>query len=292
MITKPISFRQLKLLSCYLDGQLNSRQAAKLEKKLAQDAELREKLFRMRQMRLLIRQLKPKKVSRNFILKPEMFAAFRKQTPASRWLPAFSYSTLAAAVMMIIVLVGRFIPLGMMASEIPAELAAKAPIMETEDAVVSREADRPLQLITWGNAPTMTNEVYVKSGAGGMGGGLGGGEDLTTNADIALIGPPAQVTNSSGVIGFTLILPREDAAIESKQPTEAALAETPEPYTVINSGPVLGLRISNEMELPRAEEPAISEKTLQIPWLIVGLGGLTLLLGITTFSLWLKTRRV
>lgn len=291
MKTKPITFRQMKILSCYLDGQLNLRQAAKLEKRLAQDSTLREKMLQMRQMRHLVCQLKPKVTQRNFMLKPEMVAAFRKLSPASRWLPALSYSTLAVAVMMVGAIVGQFIPMAKMASETPVEMAVRAPIMELEDAAVSSEAEFPLQLISWGNATATTYDAYTRGGVGGLGEGKGGGgAGLTTNADIALIGPPAQVTNSSGVTGFTLIIPRADTAAESKQPPDAIRSAQLGSFTVFDSGPILGLRISNEAEVPRAEEPVPMKSTQQFPWLVVGLGGLTLLLGGATFILWLKTR--
>ena len=64
--------RDIELLSSYLDGQLSSTDAARLEARLRTDPEMRSVLHDLRGARSLLRQLPMRKAPRNFTLTPKM----------------------------------------------------------------------------------------------------------------------------------------------------------------------------------------------------------------------------
>lgn len=88
---KTSSWRDVELLSAYLDGQLSPRQKARLEARLKQDAALRQTLAGLRQTRALLRRMPPRRVPRAFTLTAAM-AGVRPPTPrpalALRWAAA------------------------------------------------------------------------------------------------------------------------------------------------------------------------------------------------------------
>jgi len=274
----------------YLDGQLTEKQIIQLENQLKKDAELRQLLMQLKRTRNLLHQVKPVKVPRNFILKPTMITSISRKTVANRWLPVFSYATLAAAVLMVITLFIRFLPIQMKTAEAPVELSASTPILEAAEAPSTQEGmSNALPIIIWGDASAVTNAYPLATGKGGggaEGSGLGGGGLM-----ISAVTPIA----SSGVNGFTVIIP---SVPEVTDQTRAVV--TPEvlskPYKVISSGPILGLRISEQVEQETVSEPEPVSSKMQFDlstWgLTLGLGFVTLGLGIISLLLWLKKRRI
>jgi anti-sigma factor RsiW len=75
MATRPQtpSERDLELLSAYLDGELNDRERASLEKRLSQDSALRAALDGLRETVALVRSLPRLKAPRNFTLDPAVY---------------------------------------------------------------------------------------------------------------------------------------------------------------------------------------------------------------------------
>ncbi len=64
------------------------------------------------------------------------------------------------------------------------------------------------------------------------------------------------------------------------------------PYTVVDSGPILGLRISETAETPVEPVQPQPESERGLPWGIpISLGIASLVIGLSAFVLWLKTRR-
>ncbi|HEX5836519.1 MAG TPA: hypothetical protein VFY26_01720, partial [Anaerolineales bacterium] len=64
--------RDLELLSSYLDGQLSSSEATRLEARLRTEPDLRSVLQDLRGARTVLRQLPMRKAPRNFRLTPQM----------------------------------------------------------------------------------------------------------------------------------------------------------------------------------------------------------------------------
>src|SRR5512138_850897 len=89
--------RDLELLSSYLDGQLSSSDAARLEARLRTDPEMRSILQDLRSTRSLLRRLPMRKAPRNFTLTPKMVG---KNPPLPRTYPAFKFVTALAAVLL------------------------------------------------------------------------------------------------------------------------------------------------------------------------------------------------
>jgi hypothetical protein len=85
-----MNFRDVELLSAYLDGRLNPSEAARLEARLSADTNLKSSLDDLRQTRALLRQLPQRRAPRNFRLTPKM-AGIRP--PAPRAYPAFRLAT-------------------------------------------------------------------------------------------------------------------------------------------------------------------------------------------------------
>src|SRR5512138_3946146 len=89
--------RDLELLSSYLDGQLSSSDAARLEARLRTDPEMRSVLQDLRGARGLLRQLPMRKAPRNFTLTPKMVG---KNPPLPRTYPAFKFVTVLTTLLL------------------------------------------------------------------------------------------------------------------------------------------------------------------------------------------------
>ncbi len=89
--------RDIELLSSYLDGQLSSAEAARLETRLRTDPEMRSVLQDLRGARSLLRQLPMRKAPRNFTLTPKMVG---KNPPLPRSYPVFRFSATLATIML------------------------------------------------------------------------------------------------------------------------------------------------------------------------------------------------
>ena len=153
-----MKFRDVELLSEYLDGRLSPSDAARLEARLASDASLKTALSDMRETRGLIRRLPQRRAPRNFRLTPKM-AGVRPPTP--RAYPAFRLATaLAAFLFLASVALNAFTPF---AAQRFAPVAAPAlgkggggPAESSEAAPAATEA--PLQQPFAAAAPTPTAE--------------------------------------------------------------------------------------------------------------------------------------
>lgn len=259
----PLSSRQLTTLSVYLDGQLTQKQQAKVEKQIAESADMQQALKELRRTRFAMRQLKQKPVRRNFLLKPEMAGVQQRVAPVSRLVPALSFGSIAAAVMMVFTLVAGLLPLGMRAAEAPQEMAGAAPVIESAMAP-EEDASFANPIITWGSGIDAAPEVAAMGGGiatgkgGGGGGGVGGGGagGPGTSAEIIISAPPAVITNDSGVPGFAVIIPSESDDTVLAESREAEDTEPEANYKVIDSGPILGLRISEGVDNAAESQPA------------------------------------
>lgn len=89
--------RDLELLSSYLDGQLSSADAARLEARLRTEPDLRSVLQDLRGTRTVLRQLPMRKAPRNFRLTPQMV---RKNPPLPRAYPIFRFATTLATLLL------------------------------------------------------------------------------------------------------------------------------------------------------------------------------------------------
>ncbi len=102
---KTSSWRDLELLSAYLDGQLPPHQQARLEARLEQDAALRQTLADLRQTRALLRRMPSRRVPRAFTLTANMAGV---RPPLPRLVPALRW---AAATVLILFFCSFAVPL-------------------------------------------------------------------------------------------------------------------------------------------------------------------------------------
>ncbi|MCA2002053.1 MAG: hypothetical protein LDL51_09330 [Chloroflexi bacterium] len=93
------NFRDIELLSLYLDGQLSSFESARLEARLSSDPELNSILNDLRVARGMLRQLPPRKAPRNFTLTRQMVGL---KPPLPRSYSFFRFSSAFAAVLLML----------------------------------------------------------------------------------------------------------------------------------------------------------------------------------------------
>lgn len=89
--------RDLELLSSYLDGQLSSSEATRLEARLRTEPDLRSVLQDLRGARTVLRQLPMRKAPRNFRLTPQMVG---KNPPLPRAYPVFRFASTLATLLL------------------------------------------------------------------------------------------------------------------------------------------------------------------------------------------------
>ncbi|MEW6402612.1 MAG: hypothetical protein AB1649_12485 [Chloroflexota bacterium] len=92
-----MTFRDIELLSAYLDGQLSPSESQRLESRVSSDPNLRAVLDDLREARSLLRQLPARKAPRNFTLTRQMVGL---KPPVPRVYPAFRFATALAALLL------------------------------------------------------------------------------------------------------------------------------------------------------------------------------------------------
>ncbi len=139
------NFREIELLSSYLDGQLNASESTRLESRLTSDPELASVLFDLRAARGILRKLPVRKAPRNFTLTRKMVGL---KPPLPRAYPIFRFSTAFATVLLMLSLAANLvIPQFNFAASAPQAAygsggggdpasAAEEPLMEMAPAVL------------------------------------------------------------------------------------------------------------------------------------------------------------
>jgi len=100
------NFREIELLSSYLDGQLNASESTRLESRLTSDPELASVLFDLRAARGILRKLPARKAPRNFALTRKMVGL---KPPLPRAYPIFRFSTAFATVLLMLSLAANLV---------------------------------------------------------------------------------------------------------------------------------------------------------------------------------------
>ena len=93
------NFREIELLSSYLDGQLNTTEAKGLETRLTSDPELASVLKDLRATQNILRKLPARKAPRNFTLTRKMVGL---KPPLPRAYPLFRFSTAFATILLML----------------------------------------------------------------------------------------------------------------------------------------------------------------------------------------------
>ena len=95
MMTQP-TFRDVEMISAFLDGQLSRADATRLETRLKNEPALRAVFEEMGQTRTLLRKLPARRAPRNFTLTPKM-AGIRPPLP--RAFPVFRFASVLATIL-------------------------------------------------------------------------------------------------------------------------------------------------------------------------------------------------
>ena len=290
------SMKEWLLLSSYIDGELNEREKKKLEQLLRASPDLQNELEQLRQTRTMIRSMPRKQAPKNFTLTPEM-AAERKP---KLLVPIFSLSSVASAVVALILLFIQFLP-GFFASSQPAFLAKEAQVemaMPAQDAV---ELESEPAIIYWEGPPGQ----FPAEGKGG--GGLT--EESAPAEPMMEAAPNAQQppVEKEGIAAEEEVaeavpeeaIVEEAEVIEAEPAEESSLAESSTPETTIiegeqrdDEGPILGIRPTEELGQMIVPTPRQIEEEKQSPfWFIeVALLLFAFASGVTAFVLWRRTR--
>lgn len=117
-------FRDIELLSAYLDGQLAPSDLASLESRIALDPELDSALSDLRAARDILQKLPSRKAPRNFMLTRKMVGA---RPPLPRTYSFFRFSSAFATVLLAITFAFNFLGSG-----ISFGAGAPAPAMESD----------------------------------------------------------------------------------------------------------------------------------------------------------------
>ncbi len=112
-----MNFKDVELLSVYLDGQLSPSDFARLETRLKSDPGLASALDALRESRALLRRLPRRRAPRNFTLTPALVG---KKPPLPRSYPAFRFATALAALLFVFSFITNEV----------TQLAASAPVAE------------------------------------------------------------------------------------------------------------------------------------------------------------------
>lgn len=91
-----MNFRDVELLSSYLDGQTSPSDSTRLESRLKTDPELASALAALRESRTLLRRLPQRRAPRNFLLTPKMVG---QKPPLPRSYPVFRFATALATLL-------------------------------------------------------------------------------------------------------------------------------------------------------------------------------------------------
>lgn len=92
-------FREIENLSAYLDGQLDSKESAKLESRLKSDPELESALQDLRSARGILHALPQRKARRNFTLTRQMVGL---KPPLPRSYPLIRFATVFASILFLL----------------------------------------------------------------------------------------------------------------------------------------------------------------------------------------------
>lgn len=150
-----ISPRDLEMLSAYLDGQLSSKEIARLQKRLQSDLQLQIALDELRLTRTALRSLPMLRAPRNFTLKPDMV---RQRGSARRpAYPIFGFASLVATLLLVIVFVTDRV--SFLSTAQTAQLQSAAQATQMEELVETMVVE---SLATEGIAASQAEDLQLK----------------------------------------------------------------------------------------------------------------------------------
>ena len=226
-------------LSAYLDGQLPEREKEEIRQRLETQPELQRALEELRRTKMVLRSAPRRRVPHNFTLTPAMLPQRKSWFPL---VPVFSFASAMALILLVFSIGFSLLPGLTNATEMMAPApAAQAPLR-------SSAAQAP--------APTQAPAASDQAGSGGLppiiewgappgiGGGSGGGSSQDTPAASGMGGGPGQNITAETPAAPQVANP---AALPTETPVPASLDSTQKSAPLEGSGPILGVRPTQEM---------------------------------------------
>lgn len=229
-------FREIENLSAYLDGQLDSKESAKLESRLKTDPELESALRDLRSARSVLRQLPSRKAPRNFTLTRQMVGL---KPPLPRSYPLIRFATVFASILFLLSFTATALSpfAGFGGAAAPVQSFGMGGGCEGCEGAPAQEAAAATE------APAATEEAFAAE-----------------MAPAATEAPPAEdLAPSSAVTDSPEILPTEGARVAESTP--ALKDPAPEPSPVVPA-PETANQPGDELEPP----------AFSIDWTILFLG--------------------
>ena len=250
------STHDIKILSAFLDNALNTSQQEKLQTRLAQEPELRQKLENLRRTKTMLANLPRVKSPRNFTLTPDMVTARKPQ--GSPFFTTLKLATSFAAILLV-TLFGFELLMG--SGLMATRLASEAPAIESMRSVEDTDTV-PQPLIQWG---ATGGEVAGKGGGSDVHYGMGSetfmAEEIAVEAEAL---PPEEMLEMMPVEDFPADgYPVEEMPAEEPPAQEMVLPEAEESIgmTAIEEAPaeedlILGINLDQAGEIISKSSPA------------------------------------
>jgi hypothetical protein len=198
---------EFQTLSAYLDRNLSTRDKARLETRLEQDAALRAELEGLKQTRLMLQTLPKRRAPRNFTLSSAMLP----RRPARLIFPTFRFASALAGLLLVATFAGQYFLGG-------TALTSPAPDQSTYSAASNIALTPALAppIISWGT-PTYPPMLGERGGGGGGEPKAGApGPESSTNGS----------TNRAAVVTQTPQTGQSSAAAAPAATAPAAIAPT------------------------------------------------------------------
>lgn len=141
-MNQKISNHEWEALSAYLDGQLSSKERARLEEKLRVNLALSKKLEELQKTRQLLRSQPRIKPPRNFTLTRELVGSRPEILPGwFRITPALQFTSAIASVLLVLVFITDLLALGPANMERPIALDNASRVMEVSEPIIEIESE-------------------------------------------------------------------------------------------------------------------------------------------------------
>lgn len=154
---KTPTFRDVELLSAYLDGKLSQADSTRLESRLKTDPELRSVLNDLSSSRSLLRKLPQRRAPRNFTLTPQMA---RVKPPLPRAVPALRWATSLATLLLFVTIAANALSPSLMAPSFGrgggGGGAPEAPMLAAAPEAAATEAPLATEALALDAAPAAT----------------------------------------------------------------------------------------------------------------------------------------
>jgi hypothetical protein len=282
-MTVPISPDDWEILSAYLDGQVSARENEQIRLRLEAQPELQRALEELRRTRTVLRSVPRKRVPRNFTLTRAMVP---QRKPWFRLVPSLGFASGLATLLLVLSFAFEFLP-GLNNSFQPSVAQAPAPAVSSGQLAKPLQAPRASDtnpstanqgapIVIWnfgatglggggGGAPEIAPPAagsLVATPEGGIGGGptsapSKGTEPLPTQPAQIEVTPtlppkigPSVASNPTETTPIQKSPPEATAApapTEIVPPTVMATPAPTEPPPLTGTGPILGIRPTQEM---------------------------------------------